>query len=86
MNLEMLRKQIDDMDEQLVPLLNKRIKAALEIGHLKKQRGDQIWVPEREQAVLDHVTRINEGPLSSELLQHIYTAIMDAAKKTEEQI
>jgi len=86
MSLQTLRAQIDEIDARLVPLLNERTKAALEIGRLKKKNGEQICVPEREQAVLDHVTGINQGPLSDTLLKQIFHSIIEASKAVEENV
>ena len=53
MNLDELRKRIDAMDADLVRLLNERTEIALEIGKLKRSRGEEVYVPAREKEVLD---------------------------------
>ena len=63
MNLDELRKRIDATDASLVDLLNERIRDALEIGKLKNETDQEIYVPVREKAVFDRVVAQNQGPL-----------------------
>ena len=53
MNISEHRKAIDALDAQIVRLLNERTKHVLEIGHLKKKDGEEIYAPHRELAVFD---------------------------------
>jgi len=48
MTLEELRKQIDELDRQLVALLSRRAEAALEAGRLKAATSLPIYEPARE--------------------------------------
>jgi chorismate mutase/prephenate dehydratase len=86
MNLDTLRKRIDEIDTSLVTLLNERIKDALEIGKLKNQTDQEIYVPVREKAVLDRVVSQNQGPLTGESLRAIYREIMSAAISLEREV
>ena len=46
--LDELREDIDRVDEVLVRLLNERARVAVEIGRVKKEKGIEIYQPERE--------------------------------------
>src|SRR4051812_22701176 len=59
MNLGPIREQIDALDKQLVELLNQRLALAAEIGKVKRSAGGQIYVAEREDAVLRKVAAQN---------------------------
>ncbi len=83
MNLDDLRKRIDELDEQLIQLLNERTRMALEIGRLKQERAQEVYVPSREKAVLDRAIRLNEGPLKDESVRAIYREIMSACLSLE---
>ena len=50
--LKNLRSRIDTIDERLVRLLNERTHRVLEIGKIKQAAGEEIYAPEREEAVL----------------------------------
>ena len=86
MDLEPIRKKIDELDHQLVALLNERLKLAGEIGKLKRSTGGQIYVAEREDAVLRKVAALNQGPIKSEALRAIYREIMSAAIALEKPL
>ncbi len=86
MNLDDLRKKIDELDEQVVRLLNERTRAALEIGKLKQENDQEIYVPAREKTVLDRVAKLNDGPLKSESIQAIYREVMSAALALEHHV
>ncbi len=87
MNLDELRKQIDQLDTQLVTLLNERVRVALEIGKIKKEQGGEIYVPSREKAVFERVCKLNEnGPLPDKSLRAIYREVMSAALALESSL
>src|SRR4051812_39853035 len=68
MDLQSIREKIDRLDVQLVQVLNERLTLAAEIGKLKRSQGGQIYVAEREDAVLRKVTGQNQGPIKHEAL------------------
>jgi chorismate mutase/prephenate dehydratase len=81
--LKKYRKEIDITDKKIVELLNKRAKAALEIGKIKKTNSSTVYVPAREKQVLDNVIKNNKGPLSSEDITKIYTEIISSCRGLE---
>ena len=74
------RTKIDELDEQIVALLSERAAAAVAIGQLKLSNAAPIYEPNREQAVFEHVRRINPGPLTAAQLQDIYDRVMDVMR------
>ena len=81
--LDDLRRQIDALDERLVELLSARAACALEIGHEKQLAGLEVYQPSREAEVLDHVQRINRGPLDDEAMKRLFERIIDEARRLE---
>ena len=86
MELGPIREKIDHLDKKLVELLNQRLALAAEIGKLKRSQGGQIYVAEREDAVLRKVTAQNQGPIKNEALRAIYREIMSAAIALEKPL
>ncbi len=86
MDLGPIREKIDALDRQLVSLLNERLALASEIGKVKRGQGGQIYVAEREDAVLRKVTKQNQGPIKQEALKAIYREIMSAAIALEKPL
>jgi len=50
--LEQLRDQIDEVDQQLVDLLSRRLALVAKVGEVKHRHGLPIYVPEREASML----------------------------------
>jgi chorismate mutase len=80
MTLEELRKQIDELDRQLVDLLSKRAETALEAGRLKVSTSLPIYEPAREKVIYENVRAANKGPLPDIELTHIFERIIDVMR------
>ena len=83
--LNVLRSEIDALDEQLVELLNRRARLALEIAEVKKQVNDALplYRPEREAQVLDRVKNLNTGPLPDDEISRLVREVMSACLALE---
>jgi len=86
MSLEPIREKIDALDAELVALINQRLVLAGEIGRIKRLTGGEIYVPEREDAVLRKICARNGGPIKTEALRAIYREIMSAAIALEKPL
>jgi chorismate mutase-like protein len=85
--LDELRRDIDRVDEVLVRLLNERARCACEIGRLKKEQGVEVYQPEREKQVLNHVRSVAaEGPLGPEAIARLFERIIDEARRLERRV
>ena len=81
-----LRERIDALDEQLVELLNARAACALEIGEVKRAIGMEIYQPDRERSVLQHVRSVNAGPLDGDAIARLFERIIDEARRLERNV
>ena len=86
MNLPEHRKAIDRLDAHIVRLLNERTKHVLAIGEIKLKAGEEIYAPHRERAVLQRVSRLNQGPMTAEQLRAVYREIMSSALALEKTL
>jgi chorismate mutase/prephenate dehydratase len=86
MNLGPLRDKIDVLDLRIVELINERLALVAEIGRIKRGAGGEIYVPEREDAVVRTVCAHNQGPIKNEALRAIYREIMSAAIALEKPL
>ena len=57
MDLLGLRKEIDKIDAQLIPLLLKRMSLAEDVAKYKVERGIPVLNEEREQQILENVAQ-----------------------------
>ncbi|MFC1931138.1 prephenate dehydratase [Chloroflexota bacterium] len=84
MNLEDLRKKIDEIDAGIVELIGERLKIAQEIGKGKKEQNKLIEDKEREYRVLENVRGIaRDKNISQEDIAGIYNRIIAACKSIE---
>ncbi len=86
--IDELRQRIDALDERLVELLNERAACALRIGEIKQQLGLEIYQPNREADVLNHVRTHSAaigGPLGGEALTRLFERIIDEARRLERE-
>ena len=79
------RKKIDEIDQKLVEMLNRRAEAAQEIGRLKRDAQLPIYEPDRERIVLNRVQESNRGPLHHRHLMQIYERIMDVMRNIQKE-
>jgi chorismate mutase len=87
MTLEDLRKDIDRVDEVLVRLLNERARCVCEVGRLKKELGIEVYQPDREKDVLNHVRAVaSEGPLGPDAIVRLFERIIDEARRLERRV
>jgi chorismate mutase-like protein len=78
-----LRRNIDEIDDVLVKLLNQRARWAVEVGVVKKGAGIAIYQPDREAQVLARVVGANRGPLAADAIQRLFERIVDESRRLE---
>lgn len=86
MSIHDLRKQIDEIDHQVIGLLNKRASIAQEIGKHKEKTQKSFFAPERERQVLKRLASANRGPLPTSALTAIYREIISASRSLEKPL
>ncbi|MBU1062124.1 MAG: prephenate dehydratase [Candidatus Omnitrophica bacterium] len=86
MKLSDLRKKIDNIDEQIIELLNKRASIAKGVGKLKHKTGKGVYVPDRETEIYMNILKKNKGPLSVSALKAIYREVMSSSLALEKSL
>lgn len=76
MTLEELRKEIDRFDSQIVELLKGRMRCVHEVGIIKQNTASDLFVPERESALMERIIEKNDGELPEKALISIYRQIV----------
>jgi chorismate mutase len=79
--IKQFREQISDTDRTIVEAMNKRLKLVAQVKAYKEERGLGFRDPEREEWMLNYLTRANRGPLSSEGLRELFEKILDLSKR-----
>ena len=84
MELIELRQEIDRIDEQLIPLLLKRMDISKAVAQYKVERGIPVLDAKREQEILDSVAaKCGE---QGEAVKTIFSATMDASRALQHKI
>lgn len=84
--LDDARTKIDAIDQQLIRLLNERAELVNVIGEIKRRDGLDIYVPGREERLLQKLVSLNQaqsGKLTERAIRSIFREIMSAALALE---
>jgi chorismate mutase len=79
--IKQFREQISDTDRAIVDAMNKRLELVAQVKAYKDSQGLGFLDPEREEWMLQYLTRANRGPLSSEGLRELFGLILDLSKR-----
>ena len=83
--LQNLRQQIDDIDDQILDLLNRRARVVVEVGKLKAG-SSQYYVPSREKAIYDRLIAENPGPFPDEGVRRVFREVISASLSLEQPL
>ena len=78
-----LRRQIDDVDSQLLELLNRRAGLSVAVGQAKRQVSGKVFDPAREARLLEGLAKRNPGPLKTEHILSIWRAVLSASRSLQ---
>jgi monofunctional chorismate mutase len=84
-NLEQYRKQIDQIDEKILDLLEKRLQVAEQIASHKRVNKINIVNPDREKQILDQ-WQSNRQKLSRTFISKIVSLILAESKKYQAKL
>lgn len=81
--IDVLRKDIDAIDERIADLLLSRFAVVKEIGAVKKREGIPITNAGREEAVIAKVRSFALDSGEKDALESVYRAVIQASKDLE---
>ncbi len=83
MDIEHWRKEIDEIDTELLRLLNMRARLALKVGALKQAAHLPFCDPERERIVLHRLQELNAGPLDERAVDKVFRRIIRESRRVQ---
>ncbi|HEU4794131.1 MAG TPA: chorismate mutase [Pyrinomonadaceae bacterium] len=83
MDIDHWRKEIDEVDAELLRLLNVRARLALKVGALKKAGNLPFCDPDREQYVLSRLQHLNSGPLDNRAVYKLFRRIIRESRRIQ---
>jgi prephenate dehydrogenase len=81
--LALLRSEIDNIDEHIVLLLNKRAQLVTSVGEWKHSNNFPIFDPSRENIILEKIQKNNKGPLPNSILTKIFSDLVSNFRQWE---
>ncbi|MDO5457644.1 MAG: chorismate mutase [Atopococcus tabaci] len=84
--IDLLRIEIDDIDQELTKLLERRLNMAKKIAEHKKKQGLPILDESREEVVIQkNIDRLN-NPDYADKVREFYINLMDISKDVQEDL
>lgn len=80
-----LRRHIDDIDDQLLGLISRRLSAAQAIGQIKQHSGITVVDNRREGEIYQRLLSLNQGALKTGALYRIFRRIIAAGRGVQNQ-
>ncbi|ASJ55028.1 bifunctional 3-deoxy-7-phosphoheptulonate synthase/chorismate mutase [Brevibacillus formosus] len=77
--IETMRKQIDEINLQILELINKRATLVQELGKEKEKQGSNRFDPERERQMLNLLVENNKGPFNDNAIRHLFKQIFQVS-------
>lgn len=84
MTLDEVRREIDDIDSQLLPLFLRRMDCAAEVAEIKRRQGLPVLNERREQAILDRAAA-RAGSRGGEA-RVLYSSLMAASRTAQHRL
>lgn len=87
MNLEEIRKEIDNIDKELLDLLDKRTSLISKVAEYKIKKSIPVEDSERRKQIISSKRKkAEELNINPDLIEKIYTLLIDEACKIQEKI
>ncbi|MEW6681977.1 MAG: prephenate dehydratase [Nitrospirota bacterium] len=84
--LQGLRQRIDEIDDTILGLLNRRAEIVTEVGRVKRQEQAHAHAPTREREILERLERENPGPFPNDGVRAVFREIMSASLALEQPL
>ena len=83
MTIEDWRVEINTLDGELLRLLNKRARLALQVGESKTASGLSLCDHTREREVIERMCKQNEGPLDERAIVELFRAVIHESRRIQ---
>ena len=84
-SLEVLRKKLDSIDDQIAALYEQRMKVCGEVGEYKVKAGRKVFDRQREKEKLADVASKVSGDFNKKGIQELYQQLMSMSRKLQYQ-
>ena len=85
MNLEELRQKINQIDDELIKLLEKRMELVSKVAVYKLKTGKAVLDSKREEIILNKVAETVESPVYKDVIVNTFTDMMKHSRAFQER-
>jgi chorismate mutase / prephenate dehydratase len=85
-SLASLRRDLDEVDREILAAINRRGEIAQQIGHAKRADKSQVYDAAREAEVLEQVAGNNPGPLAAETVRSVFRELISGTRALQTPI
>jgi len=83
LDIDEIRQNINQLDNELLQIFNQRAALALKIGEVKKELGLPIYDPRREKLIFERMKTLNGGPLDDAAITRLFERVIDESRSLE---
>lgn len=83
MSLETYRKEIDEIDEKIVELYEKRMKVSEKVAEYKIANGRNVYDPEREHSKIEKLRNLAHSDFNAKGTEELFSQIMAISRKKQ---
>jgi monofunctional chorismate mutase len=83
LRLDSLRREIDQLDLEILELLQRRMALVGQIASLKRQAGVEVQDAAREEAIFQRLARQARTPLSPQAVERIFGEILKVSRELQ---
>jgi chorismate mutase len=83
LRLDYLRREIDQLDLEILELLHRRMALVEQIAFLKRQAGVEVQDAAREEAIFRRLAREARTPLFPEAVERIFGEILKVSRELQ---
>ena len=85
MNLEELRQKINQIDDELIKLLEKRMDLVSKVASYKLETGKAVLDSKREETILNKVAEAVDSPVYRDVIVNTFTDMMKHSRVFQER-
>ena len=84
--IQSLRDEIDAIDDKILELLGERAQRNAEVGALKSESSETVYVPSRELEIFERLERKNSGLFPTHAIRNVYREILSACRSIQKGV
>ena len=83
MDLQLIRQEIDAIDEQITKLFEERMERTYQVAEFKIKNGKKVYDKEREDSKLDALAEKTEDSFNKQAIRELFSQIMSISRRKQ---